>query len=111
MDTNTVAQKEGEGNIYLINAEQQHSKNPEFRIPDREYRTNLATGDIVKLIFYSKEPRGAERMWVVVNRAENGRYTGWLDSQPVSIPLKRDDSVEFGPEHVIEIAKFSDMTN
>jgi hypothetical protein len=88
----------------LGNGEERHTHHPEtFQIPNRMERENVPIGGHVNLMFNA--PFGmTERMWVIVNgRIDGGRYTGFLVKNPAVISAKRGDSVEFGPEHVINI--------
>ena len=57
-----------------------------FYLPEREERQNLRAGDIVKLIFRFEDDEFAqvERMWAVINGANNGEYVGTLDNKPLT---------------------------
>ena len=79
-----------------------------FYLPEREKRQNLRAGDIVKLIFRFEDDGFAqvERMWVVVNSANNGEYTGTLDNKPLTKGcLEIGDEIKFNYKNVLEIYK------
>jgi hypothetical protein len=95
----------------LDNAERRSRADPDtFFIPDRTRRQSLRPGDEVKLVFMletSGEPgvEQVERMWVEVQSASEGRYTGRLMNEPVTPhELTSGAEVEFGPEHVAALA-------
>jgi len=85
----------------LVNAELRAATVPTFQIPNRERRERIRPGMFVKLIFDDKE-----RMWVKVTAAAGARpvrYWGRIASTPVATPYQFDESVTFGPEHIIAI--------
>lgn len=98
----------GKPNYLVLSAEKLHQESPWlFSIPRLAERRAVKPGGLVKLIFKPRLPQDrmeAERMWVVVTAAENGRYSGRLDNDPVVVKsLKAGDPIEFGPEHICAI--------
>jgi hypothetical protein len=95
---------------YLEDAEDRARVAPDtFFIPPRDVRHDLTAGDIVKLLFFIRnpEPGGleAERMWVEVKSAAEGIYVGELLNAPSVIrDLKPGDRVVFEAKHVAAIA-------
>ena len=91
----------------LLDAEARHRQDPDsFSIPRSDVRSALAPGDLVKLLFGAGpgDPPPAERMWVLVLGAKDGRYLGRLDNEPEAISdLQLGAQVLFGPEHVAAI--------
>jgi hypothetical protein len=91
----------------LLDAEQRHRADPDtFSIPRSDVRAALVPGDLVKLLFGfgDGEAPPAERMWVEVLEAREGRYVGRLDNEPQAISdLSPGARVSFGPEHVAAI--------
>ena len=85
----------------LSNAEDLSQENPlSFDIPTRVERGSLKEGDTTKLIF-----DGAERMWVDIVEVTEAGYIGLLANIPTIIKtIEWGDEVEFGPEHIIDIA-------
>ncbi len=78
-----------------------------FYKPSRDVISQLKAGNQAKLIFEfeSDDPDApsAERMWVAITDVSNGRFTGYLDNDPVWIKdLKHKDLVEFSECHVID---------
>ena len=57
-----------------------------FYLSERKKRQNLRAGDIVKLIFRFEDDEFAqvERMWIVINSANNGEYTSTLGNKPLT---------------------------
>ena len=95
---------------YLDDAEERARLAPNtFFIPSRDVRHNLKLGDVIKLIFFIRDPEPggleAERMWVEVNSTGSGTYLGELLNEPSVIDdLEPGDPVEFEPRHVAAIA-------
>jgi hypothetical protein len=94
---------------YLGNAEEEHAAHPHsFFIPTREERSNRNPGDLVRLLFYIRNPpQGgpkAERMWLEVSaRADHG-YVGLLTNQPTAIKdLSLGDEIAFSSGHIIAV--------
>jgi hypothetical protein len=87
-------------NYTLSNAEELSRENPlSFDIPPRAERGSLKEGDTVKLIFDE-----TERMWVTITKSTEAGYIGVLVNIPSAIKtIAKDDEVEFGPEHIIDI--------
>ena len=98
----------------LLDAAAQHEAFPDaFPIPSIEEREDLQAGDMVKMVFVLDPPPAsgpnAERMWVEVRSARNGRYDGWLTNEPSIIAdLEYGTFLAFGPEHVAGIALHTD---
>jgi hypothetical protein len=94
---------------YLGNAEEEHAAKPRsFFIPSPEERSNRNPGDLVKLLFYIRNPPPggprAERMWLEVSaRVEDG-YVGLLTNRPNAIKdLSGGDEVAFRSDHIIAV--------
>jgi hypothetical protein len=94
---------------YLGNAEDQHAANPRsFFIPGREERSNRNLGDLVRLLFFMRNPPPdgprAERMWLEVSARNEDGYVGLLTNQRSAIKdLSGGDEVAFRSEHIIAI--------
>ncbi|MBF0928759.1 MAG: hypothetical protein HXK56_07980 [Campylobacter concisus] len=52
-----------------------------FYLPEREKRQNLRANEFR---FEDDEFAQVERMWIVINSANNGEYTGTLDNKPLT---------------------------
>jgi hypothetical protein len=95
---------------YLEDAEERARVAPDsFFIPPRAVRHNLDVGDVVKLLFFIRDPEPggleAERMWVDVKSAAEGIFVGELLNSPSVIgDLRPGDRVVFEPKHVAAIA-------
>jgi Uncharacterized protein conserved in bacteria (DUF2314) len=95
----------------LESAEERHAAAPaSFDIPSREERAAVPVGRRVKLLFlFMNQEEGrpiidCERMWVTVTSANDGQYTGRLESSPASSSvLSPGDVVTFGPEHIATV--------
>lgn len=82
-----------------------------FWLPERERRDSLRPGDVVKLIFRIRtvdeagvEKVNVERMWVVVDRRDDGFYFGRLDNDALCTPdMASGFNVSFEARHVIGI--------
>lgn len=73
-----------------------------FSIPDAEDKALLQPGDVVKLMFTTKD--WGERMWVEVETIKRRRLVGRLRNTPIGIPrLDFDDKVKFKLDHIIDI--------
>lgn len=90
----------------LIDGVLRNYENPDtFEIPTLEERQGALEGDLVKVGFECKgEDMGGERMWVEIDTAENGHYTGTIANHPFVIPnLRFGDEVTFSSKHIISI--------
>ena len=83
-----------------------------FRIPDRQRREALQTGDYAKLIFRIgigdvDDGVAVERMWVLVREKVAGGYLGVLDNKPDGIAendeLWLGTELPFSANHIISI--------
>ena len=81
-----------------------------FFIPSKEERNSKKKGDLVRLHFLLKEPRGdeprAERMWVEIIKSKSllGKYIGVLTNQPEFIrDLNAGDEIEFYSKHIARV--------
>ena len=94
---------------YLGNGEEEHAANPRsFFIPSPKERSNQNPGDLVRLLFFIRNPsqRGprAERMWLEISARDGDGYVGLLTNQPIAIKdLSSGDEVAFRSEHIIAI--------
>jgi hypothetical protein len=94
---------------YLGNAEEEHAAHPRsFFIPSAAERATRAPGDLVKLLFFMRNPSPdgmqAERMWLEVKSRDGDWYVGVLTNQPVGIKdLSLGDDVAFRSKHIIAI--------
>jgi hypothetical protein len=78
-----------------------------FYKPSDKVLNQLKEGNICKLtfLFESDDPEApsAERMWVIIDKVENGNFTGRLDNEPYYIKdLKVDEIIHFRTEHIID---------
>lgn len=89
----------------LVSGVEMHNQYPDtFWIPSEADKNAVAPGDHVQLIFASAEGDMPERMWVKCTAA-GARFTGRLDNVPFDLEgIGLGDVVEFGPEHIIQIA-------
>src|SRR5258708_17170192 len=93
----------------LENIEEKHRLAPRtYSIPRSAERMSLRGGDLVKLVFLLDRPAQdgttGERMWVSIQKVDNGGYAGTLDNNPKYLTdMKVGDQVAFGPEHVAAI--------
>ena len=96
-------------NYTLDNGEDLHREFPEtFHLPSHVERDALLPGELVKLIFRisTKQELHVERMWVCVKSRTENSYVGLLDNDPYcTTELQSGATVNFGPEHVIQIYK------
>ena len=96
----------------LINYEERAKANPDtLKLPPRADREALTAGRVVLLYFQSADGRPAEwnseeGMWVTITEVTGGpRFIGMVDRNPKLTPdLKKGDRIQFGPEHIAEIA-------
>ncbi len=79
-------------------------------IPSKALRTNLRTGDLVKLVFMTNQKdEMAERMWIKVMGQKDGLYFGELHNEPLGITgLAPGQLIWFHPNHVFNIDKNKD---
>lgn len=100
----------------LANVEVRAAESGHFEIPTRAEREDLWPGDLVKLVFLNI----GERLWVKVldcdgtNQgtrrwiASSGKpYSGIIISKPSHSDMSEGMSIDFGPEHVADIAHVS----
>ncbi len=95
----------------LVDVERRSTKDPlKFQIPSRKLREACVKGNIVKLIFTTKNTGSksdsiqGERMWVIINEVQGLRYKGILDNEPMIIKhLLAGDVVTFHPENIADI--------
>src|SRR4051794_8274673 len=93
----------------LLSAEEQHLAAPaSFHIPSIEERSTLGIGQQAKLLFLlavpGKDLVQCERMWVRVTEVTAQRYSGVLESMPVTTgAIDLGAHVSFGPEHVAAV--------
>lgn len=93
--------------VTLENAVARAKESPDtFEVPSESDIAKVKIGDYVKLIFlYDHDEKiNGERMWVKVlvrNGASN--FGGKLGNDPVVVPLKLDDYIEFDSENIISI--------
>ncbi|TVL18219.1 hypothetical protein AYI92_12515 [Shewanella xiamenensis] len=88
-----------------------HQHSDTFWIPSFEARSNLKTGQLVKLIFQiiteddaGVEEVNVERMWVIVKDRINNIYRGQLDNDPYCTEeIRSGMEVWFQPKHIIDI--------
>lgn len=94
---------------HLEDVVQTHKNHPRtFSIPRSDERENLKPGQLVKLHFHLKDgdpgAPEAERMWVEVIDAQNGKYRGELTNQPFFIKsLSLGDEIKFEANHVTAV--------
>jgi uncharacterized protein YegJ (DUF2314 family) len=100
-----------EATWWLSSGEERHAAHPTtFQLPPRRRRRMLHKGEFAKLMFefaprlYGGHERDGERMWVEVVESKAGHYLGTLANDPaVLTELAYGDTIEFGPEHIIDI--------
>ncbi|MGE7861475.1 immunity protein Imm33 domain-containing protein [Bacillus mobilis] len=89
-------------NVYEINKEAPYT----FYLPSPEVLEKLKVGDLVKLIFVSKneEEDGfhGERMWVEITERNEKKFVGELDNDPYCLDLKIGDTISFGIENICD---------
>ena len=73
-----------------------------YDLPPFEERVSLVPGDLAQLVF-----DGMERVWVKVSQASHTPggtyYTGHVVSEPLAVPVKAGDWVNFRPRHVVDV--------
>jgi len=107
----------------LMDGIKSNQENPDtFDIPSVTQKKSLEIGDFVKLGFlerpttYNKNDTGGERMWLKVTEIQRvhrrGKYIqgefrakGTLDNDPVFMPLKHGEVVQFQQYHILDILK------
>ncbi len=90
----------------LIDGVERNAENPDtFEIPTLEERLAVQPGDYAKVGFECEDQDlGGERMWVQVERIEDGQWIGTLANDPMVIPsLRFGDEVRFEAKHIIGI--------
>ncbi|EOQ31128.1 DUF2185 domain-containing protein [Bacillus cereus group sp. RP37] len=89
-------------NVYELNKGAPYT----FYLPSSEVLEKLKVGDLVKLIFVSKneEEDGfhGERMWVVITERNEKKFVGELDNDPYRLDLKIGDKISFGIENICD---------
>jgi len=98
---------------WLVNTEERAAEHPgTFEIPTRDLRSQLRSGDLVKLYFEcAMDDTGCagERMWVevtgITKRPQGPLYSGKLRNSPTVLAdsLKFGSPVVFGPENVADL--------
>ena len=90
----------------LANVEERNQGSRSFEIPTRAEREDLWPGDLVKLVF----ARIGERLWVKVltrndvDGDDRLPFLGIIESDVLDTSVHTGDKVDFGPEHVADIA-------
>lgn len=77
-----------------------------FEVPSEADIANIKVGDYVKLIFlYEGDVCEGERMWVQVKvlNKDAEYFGGLLSNDPVVVPLKLNDYIEFDSKNIISI--------
>lgn len=100
--------------LTLVDCIARYAKDPtSLKPPTEATRTSLRFGDYAALVFEvdTPEARHTEQMWVRVTGRVDGRYTGILASEPVTM-LVHDHvtvgtPVQFSPEHVSDTIRSS----
>ena len=74
-----------------------------FALPTREDLLAVKPGEHIKLILSPISGRDLkERMWVILKKkVSDYLWTGILDNNPLSLPVKRGDAITFHPLAVI----------
>ncbi|MEH7356141.1 DUF2185 domain-containing protein [Neobacillus drentensis] len=89
-------------NVYELNKESPYT----FYVPSSEVLDKLKVGDLVKLIFVTKEEEDdgfrGERMWVEITQINGEKFVGKLDNEPYRLPLKSGDEISFGVENICD---------
>ncbi|MGY1462085.1 immunity protein Imm33 domain-containing protein [Bacillus toyonensis] len=86
--------------VYELNKEAPYT----FYLPSPEVLEKLKVGDLVKLIFVTKDEEEdgfhGERMWVEITEMNEGGLIGKLDNEPYRLSLKIGDEISFGVENI-----------
>ena len=91
------------GTFKAVNVEHVAAENPTtMSLPPRELRERQVVGNTVKLIW--QDAINGERMWAVIVKLDRDQYVGYLDNNPLDLIINRGTLVEFGPEHILELA-------
>ena len=89
-------------NVYELNKGAPYT----FYLPSSEVLEKLKVGDLVKLIFVSKneEEDGfhGERMWVVITERNEKKFVGKLNNNPYRLNLKIGDEISFGIQNICD---------
>ena len=88
--------------VYELNKEAPYT----FYLPSPEVLGKLKVGDLVKLIFVTKDEEEdgfhGERMWVEITEMNEGKLIGKLDNEPYRLSLKIGDEISFGVENICD---------
>ncbi|MED3539743.1 DUF2185 domain-containing protein [Bacillus toyonensis] len=88
--------------VYELNKEAPYT----FYLPSPEVLEKLKVGDLVKLIFVTKDEEEdgfhGERMWVEITEMNEGGLIGKLDNEPYRLSLKIGDEISFGVENICD---------
>lgn len=92
-------------NYQLTDCHKMHEAHPKtFGIPGVETIEALSPGSFVKLIFEpTNDDHPTERMWVQIEKIEDGKFVGVLDNDPFFFPsekLSLGAKVEFEVRHI-----------
>ena len=77
-----------------------------FFTPSPDDIKSISPGENVKLIFIPTDPEEScgERMWVQVESANDGKFTGFLNSAPVCFKdLEYGDTIAFEGKNIIDV--------
>ncbi|PEC20178.1 immunity protein Imm33 domain-containing protein [Bacillus cereus] len=89
-------------NVYELNKEAPYT----FYLPSSEILGKLKVGDLVKLIFVTKNEEedgfNGERMWVEIIERNEKKFVGKLDNNPYRLALKKGDKISFGIENICD---------
>lgn len=88
---------------HLGNGVERNREHPDtFWVPSDDAKAGLATGDLVKLMFETKD--WGERMWVRITKIGPNRIEGTLENEPWAIArLTWGHTVKFQRKHIIDI--------
>lgn len=92
--------------VKLLDAVKHHLKYPEtFEIPSEDEILDIRIGYYVKLIFIPLSGiTNSEKMWVKVDKINEGHFKGTLSNTPFSIAsLNFGDVIEFNSSNIISI--------
>ncbi|MFC8055162.1 DUF2185 domain-containing protein [Bacillus cereus] len=89
-------------NVYELNKESPYT----FYVPSAEVLEKLKVGELVKLIFVSKNEEedgfNGERMWVEITERNEKKFVGELSNDPYRLDLKIGDKISFGIENICD---------